>query len=136
MNTIVVLVNERPESRAALEWALTTGAQSPTAGSHGDVPTLHVVLGPSTDVPGGPRYVSPSLAGEVVDQLRGAGVTHEIYSEPDDPAHRVIELAEQLDADLIVIGLQKRSPTLKLFIGSHTRDILVDAPCPVVAVRE
>jgi nucleotide-binding universal stress UspA family protein len=48
----------------------------------------------------------------------------------------VITLAGEVNADLVVIGLPTRSATLKLFIGSHARDILVDAPCPVVAVKE
>jgi hypothetical protein len=55
MNNIVVLVNERPESRAALDWALATGTALHGQGSQ---PTVHVVLGPSTDTPAGPRYVS------------------------------------------------------------------------------
>jgi len=136
MNNIVVLVNERPESRAALDWALNTGSALPTmSGGSGEL-TLHVVLGPSTDVPGGPRYVSPTLAAEVTAQLRSVAISHEIYSESTDPAHRVIELAENVNADLVVMGMQKRSATLKLFIGSHARDILVDAPCPVVSVKE
>ena len=97
---------------------------------------LRVVLGPSTDVPGGPRYVSPSLVDEVTTQIRNSGITHTIYAESTDPAHQVITLAGEVNADLVVIGLPTRSATLKLFIGSHARDILVDAPCPVVAVKE
>ena len=133
MKNIVVLVNDRPESRAALEWAMNvgTGLHSPAT-----QPTVHVVLGPSTDTPAGPRYVSPTLADDITSQLRASSVKHEIYSEPTHPADRVIFLAGQVDADLVVIGLRKRSATLKLIIGSHQRDILVDAPCPVVGIKE
>lgn len=132
MSTYVVLVNERPESRAALDWALRTVKQFP-----GRADTkLHVVLGPSTDIPGGPRYVSPALNDEVTQQLEASELAHEIYSGATDPVHSVIAIAEDVKADLVVIGLQKRSATLKLFIGSYARDILVDAPCPVVAVKE
>jgi nucleotide-binding universal stress UspA family protein len=133
MNNIVVLVNERPESRAALDWALNAGTGLHSAGTE---PTVHVVLGPSTDIPGGPRYVSPTLADDIASQLRASSVKHEIYSEPTHPAGRVIFLAGQVNADIVVIGLRKRSATLKLIIGSHQRDILVDAPCPVVGVKE
>lgn len=136
MNTYVVLVNERPESRAALDWALNAVTAPPTSGSAEATTALHVVLGPATDIPGGPRYVSPTLSDDVTTQLHVSGVRHEIYSEATDPVDRVISLAEDLRADLVVIGLQKRSATLKLFIGSHARDILIDAPCPVVAVKE
>jgi nucleotide-binding universal stress UspA family protein len=133
MNTYVVLVNERPESRAALEWALKSAAAPP--GNSADA-ALHIVLGPGTDIPGGPRYVSPSLGDEVANRLDVSGVRHEFYSEAVDPVGRVIALAEDVHADLVVIGMPKRSATLKLFIGSHAREILVDAPCPVVAVKE
>jgi nucleotide-binding universal stress UspA family protein len=133
MPTYVVLVNERPESRAALDWTLKLVATQPSAIAK---VTLHVVLGPGTDIPGGPRYVSPTLSTDVANQLDVSGVRHDLYSEAADPVHRVITLAEDVRADLVVIGLQKRSATLKLFIGSHARDILVDAPCPVVAVKE
>jgi nucleotide-binding universal stress UspA family protein len=136
MNNIVVLVNERPESRAALDWALRTGAALATVCNGSGGLTLHVVLGPSTDIPGGPRYVSPTLAAEVAARLADTKLLHEIYSESTDPTHRVVELAEKCNADIVVIGMQKRSPTLKLIIGSHARDILVDAPCPVVSVKE
>lgn len=132
MGTYVVLVNERPESRAALDWTLNTIATQPRA----EGVTLHVVLGPGTDIPGGPRYVSPALGVEVAERLRSTAIGHEICVETDDPAHKVITLAEEVGADLVVIGLQNRSATLKVFIGSHARDILVDAPCPVVTVKE
>lgn len=132
MSTYVVLVNERPESRAALDWAVDTVKQFPdTAESK-----LHVVLGPSTDIPGGPRYVSPSLKSDIAGQLTDSGITHEVHSGTEDPALSVITLAQDVEADLVVIGMQKRSATLKLFIGSYARDILVDAPCPVVTVKE
>jgi nucleotide-binding universal stress UspA family protein len=136
MNTIVVLVDERPESRAALHWALNIGALPPGSSSDAAGFTLHVVLGPSTDIPGGPRYVSPSLSDAVAARLRDAAVQYEVHFAPEDPVHCVITLAETYDADLVVIGLQTRSATLKLVIGSHARDILADAPCPVVAVKE
>lgn len=132
MSTYVVLVNERPESRAALDWALRSAKQYPAST---DV-TLHVVLGPSTDIPGGPRFVSPSLGDEVTQQLKDSGLKHEIYSGATDPVDMVIAIAQDAKAELVVIGMQKRSATLKMLIGSYTRDILVDAPCPVVAVKE
>lgn len=132
MSTFVVLVDERPESRAALDWAVHTGAAFPGAAAT----KLHVILGPSTDIPGGPRYVSPSLSQEVTTQLDASGLAYEMYTAGTDPVHRVINVAETVRADLVVIGMQKRSATMKLFIGSHARDILVDAPCPVVTVKE
>ncbi len=43
--------------------------------------------------------------------------------------------AERSSADLIVIGLRRRSPVGKLILGSNAQRILLDAPCPVLAVK-
>ena len=52
-----------------------------------------------------------------------------------DPADDLIAVAEEVDADLIVIGLRRRSPVGKLIMGSNAQQILLDASCPVLAVK-
>lgn len=43
--------------------------------------------------------------------------------------------ANELDAELIVIGLRKRSTVGKLILGSNAQRILLDAPVPVLTVK-
>ena len=43
--------------------------------------------------------------------------------------------ANETDADLIVIGLRRRTPVGKLILGSNAQRILLDAPCAVLAVK-
>jgi len=52
-----------------------------------------------------------------------------------DPASDLIDVATEEGADLIVIGLRKRSPVGKLILGSNAQSVLLDAPCPVLAVK-
>ncbi len=52
-----------------------------------------------------------------------------------EPAEDLISIAESSNAELIVIGLRRRSPVGKLILGSNAQRILLDAKCPVLAVK-
>ena len=52
-----------------------------------------------------------------------------------EPAEDLISIAESVDAELIVIGLRRRSPVGKLILGYNAQRILLDAHCPVLAVK-
>lgn len=52
-----------------------------------------------------------------------------------DVAENLIDAAEQTGAELIVIGLRRRSPVGKLILGSNAQRVLLDAPIPVLAVK-
>jgi nucleotide-binding universal stress UspA family protein len=52
-----------------------------------------------------------------------------------DPADDLISIAEANAAELLVIGLRRRSPVGKLILGSNAQRILLDSHCPVLAVK-
>ena len=52
-----------------------------------------------------------------------------------EPAEDLIAVAEETNAELIVIGLRRRTPVGKLILGSNAQRVLLDAPCPVLAVK-
>ncbi|GJM37966.1 MAG: hypothetical protein DHS20C19_13330 [Acidimicrobiales bacterium] len=52
-----------------------------------------------------------------------------------DPATRIIEVAEEIDADLIVVGTGDRSWLSRLLNPSVSAGVLRDATCPVLVVR-
>ena len=44
-------------------------------------------------------------------------------------------MTEAQSADFIVIGLRRRSPVGKLLLGNNAQRVLLDAACPVLAVK-
>jgi len=74
---------------------------------------------------------------EVKAELDAAGITHEERQlvRGLEPAEDLIAVAEEVGADFIVIGLRRRSPVGKLILGSNAQRILLEAPCPVLAVK-
>ena len=73
----------------------------------------------------------------VKKRLEAAGVPFEVRQlvRGFEPAEDLISIAEANDADLIVIGLRRRSPVGKLILGSNAQRVLLDAHCPVLAVK-
>jgi nucleotide-binding universal stress UspA family protein len=69
--------------------------------------------------------------------LEERGLDHEVRQlvRGNDPAEDLISVAEQENAEFIVIGLRRRSPVGKLILGSNAQRILLDASCPVLAVK-
>ncbi|MEP7159718.1 MAG: universal stress protein [Dermatophilaceae bacterium] len=53
----------------------------------------------------------------------------------EDFAGRLLSVAESERAEMIVIGLRRRSPVGKLLLGSHAQRVLLEAGCPVLAVK-
>jgi len=74
---------------------------------------------------------------EVKAELRHSGVGHEVRQlvRGMDPAEDLVNVAAEVSAELIVIGLRRRSPVGKLILGSNAQRVLLDAPCPVLAVK-
>jgi len=131
MGTIVVGYVPKSEGRAALrrgaEEAQLRGAKLVVVNSHR----------------GGRDFDREDAVGteaqlqEVRDELSSAGVEHEIRQlvRGMDPAEDLINVANEVGADFIVIGLRRRTPVGKLILGSNAQRILLEAPCPVLAVK-
>ena len=51
------------------------------------------------------------------------------------PSDAMLQVARQEAVDLIVIGMRRRSRVGKLVLGSNSQDILLNADCPVLAVK-
>ncbi len=73
----------------------------------------------------------------VADELSGDGLELEVRQlvRGNEPAEDLISVANETEANLIVIGLRRRTPVGKLILGSNAQRILLDAPCAVLAVK-
>lgn len=71
------------------------------------------------------------------ERLGAAGVRADVHElvRGNDPATDLLAVAEQVAAELIVIGVRRRSPVGKLLLGSTAQRVLLDADCPVLAVK-
>ena len=127
--TILVGYTPTPEGTAALARATLEAKQQ---GAH------LAVLNTGKDG----NYNDPVFATEqdidAVDaQLTDADIPHSIHRPNDDlsAADSILNAAHDLAADLIVIGLRRRSPVGKLITGSTAQEVLLGADCPVLTVK-
>ena len=74
---------------------------------------------------------------DVRAELDRDGIENEVRQlvRGNEPAEDLIAVAGEIDADFIVIGLRRRTPVGKLIMGSNAQRILLEAPCPVLAVK-
>lgn len=65
------------------------------------------------------------------------GIESEVrrVEEGSDASDALLEVAAELDASVLVIGLRHRTPVGKLLLGSNAQRILLEAGCPVLAVK-
>jgi nucleotide-binding universal stress UspA family protein len=70
-------------------------------------------------------------------EILGRGVEVEVleFARGKEPTEDLLEVARERDADVIVIGLRRRSAVGKVLLGSNSQSILLEADCPVLAVK-
>ena len=129
LRCIVVGYLPSPEGVAAYEqakeWAIATGARLVVVntGHNGDF--SH------------PDFATAQDIDAIASELEQAGVDHELIQPIDatPTAEAILGTAVAQAADLIVIGLRRRSPVGKLITGSTAQHVLLDAPCAVLSVK-
>jgi nucleotide-binding universal stress UspA family protein len=131
MGAVVVGYVAKPEGEAAVEQGIAE-ARLRNA-------TLIVV----NSHRGGREYDDESSVKSAQDlsdleaRLKESGLQYDVRQlvRGFEPAEDLISIAEASGAELIVIGLRRRTPVGKLILGSNAQRILLDAPCPVLAVK-
>ena len=131
MGTVVVGYVPKPEGEAALRTAIAEAKLRSAS-----LVVVNSQRGGSDFDQDASTQVDREMA-TVRTILEGTEVPYEIRQlvRGFEPAEDLISIAESHDAELIVIGLRRRSPVGKLILGSNAQRILLDAHCPVLAVK-
>lgn len=130
---VVVAYTPKPEGRAALRAARSEALRR----------SVDLVVVVAIRVPNGSGSESggidaSTVSDEALGELLGTGApiwSVRRFEDSLDPADDIISAAEDVDAEAIVIGLRRRSPVGKLILGTNAQRILLDASCPVLAVK-
>lgn len=73
---------------------------------------------------------------ELEELIEDAGVETEIRGIVSDVDTGVVDLAEEVGADRAIIAGQRGSPAQRAVLGSVSKQIMTDAPCPVTYFRD
>jgi nucleotide-binding universal stress UspA family protein len=82
------------------------------------------------------RFASDDDLAGVRAELEEAGLSYDVRQSVGlDVGDQVLDVAAEVGASLIVLGLRRRTPVGKLIMGSVAQRILLGAHCPVLAVK-
>ncbi|MGJ9401759.1 universal stress protein [Arthrobacter sp. KK5.5] len=84
-----------------------------------------------------PNYAHATAMEELDAALRAGGVDFEVrhFTSSQLASEDVLDAAEETGAELVVVGIRRRTPVGKLILGSDAQRIILDADCPVLAVK-
>jgi nucleotide-binding universal stress UspA family protein len=66
---------------------------------------------------------------------REAGVSVNVYPRQGDPADAILDVAEEREADLIVVGNKGMTGAKRFLLGSVPNKVSHHAPCSVMIIR-
>ena len=72
---------------------------------------------------------------QAAEQVKEAGVEVETFSRQGDPADAILDVAEEQNADLIIVGNKGMSGAKRFLLGSVPNKVSHHAPCSVMIIR-
>ena len=82
-----------------------------------------------------PREDVDATLSAAADRVRDAGLDVETFAREGDPADAILDVAEERDADLIVVGNKGMTGARRFLLGSVPNKVSHHAPCSVLIVR-
>ena len=129
---ILCPIDDEEDSRAALETAARLARKS-----HGTLYLIHVVPLPTSIVAESALSRDRERAHNALQRLAAqlpAELSRVTIVRFGNPAREITAVARRIGADLIVIGTHGRTMFARFFQGSVAEKVVVDAPCPVLAL--
>jgi nucleotide-binding universal stress UspA family protein len=82
-----------------------------------------------------PREDVDATLEEAAEAVRDAGVDVEIYARQGDPADAILDVAEETESDLIIVGNKGMTGAKRFLLGSVPNKVSHHAPCSVLIIR-
>jgi nucleotide-binding universal stress UspA family protein len=82
-----------------------------------------------------PREDVEATLKEAAARVEDAGVNVETYAREGDPADAILDVAEENEADLIVVGNKGMTGAKRFLLGSVPNKVSHHAPCSVLIIR-
>jgi nucleotide-binding universal stress UspA family protein len=82
-----------------------------------------------------PRDEVERTLADAAELARAAGIDSNVYVRQGDPADAILDVAEEREADLIVIGNKGMTGASRFLLGSVPNKISHHAPCSVLIIR-
>jgi nucleotide-binding universal stress UspA family protein len=82
-----------------------------------------------------PREDVDATLAEAAERVAEAGAEARTYAREGDPADAILDVAEELGSDLIVVGNKGMTGAKRFLLGSVPNRVSHHAPCSVLIIR-
>ena len=82
-----------------------------------------------------PGEQAERVLAEAAKGAEAGGIAVETHAEPGDPAEVILQLAERIDAELIVVGNKGMTGISRFLLGSVPSRVAHHASCSVLIIR-
>ena len=82
-----------------------------------------------------PREDVNTTLKQAAEDIQGKGVDAEIHAREGDPADAILDVAEEVKADLVVVGNKGMTGTRRFLLGSVPNKVSHHAPSSVLIIR-
>jgi nucleotide-binding universal stress UspA family protein len=126
--------------RQAVELAGSVGAKLELVSAYEPVPR-HRLAEERRDAPEDlqwaitPREDVAATLDAAAEVVRAAGVAVDVHARQGDPADAILDVAEEREADLIVVGNKGMTGAKRFLLGSVPNKVTHHAPCSVLVIR-